>query len=280
MMNKNILILAAVLFCLTLSVNSQKVAYYESKWYPGVVKDNEADLLNLMQYNEKSGILFLVSNDDSRLYITLVATDKAAIQKIMRFGLTTWIDPEAKGKKRYAIEFPVSSAKLPAPAADPGRGDRKEARMAMMAAKNGLMILQGFAEKNESLEIDPRMDENFNGRFEMMEGGKLAVSLILALDRMGLSIAGTAGHPISVAFETGYMDVTGAMPAGGGQPGGGGMHGGGMYGGGMPGGGPPPGAGGQPGAQAGSDTQERPDIGQLASPTRLRIKTVKLAPKP
>ncbi|MBP6872036.1 MAG: hypothetical protein KBC43_08515 [Bacteroidales bacterium] len=275
-MKKNILILAAVLFCLALSVNAQKVAYYESKWYPGVVKDNEADLLNLMQYNEKSGMLFLVSNDDSRLYITLVATDKAAIQKIMRFGLTTWIDPEAKGKKRYAIEFPVSSVKLPAPAADPGRGDRKEARMAMMAAKNGLMILQGFAEKNESLEIDPRMDENFNGRFEMMEGGKLSVSLILALDRMGLSIAGAADHPVSIAFETGYMDVTGAMPAGGGQPGGGGMHGGGMYGGGMPGGGPPPGAGGQ----AGSDTQDRPDIGQLASPTRLRIKTVKLAPKP
>ncbi|HPI85973.1 MAG TPA: hypothetical protein PLR01_06335, partial [Bacteroidales bacterium] len=219
-MKKNILILAAVLFCLALSVNAQKVAYYESKWYPGVVKDNEADLLNLMQYNEKSGMLFLVSNDDSRLYITLVATDKAAIQKIMRFGLTTWIDPEAKGKKRYAIEFPVSSVKLPAPAADPGRGDRKEARMAMMAAKNGLMILQGFAEKNESLEIDPRMDENFNGRFEMMEGGKLSVSLILPLDRMGLSIAGAAGHPVSVAFETGYMDVTGAMPAGGGRPGG------------------------------------------------------------
>jgi len=88
-------------------------------------------------------------------------------------------------------------------------------------------------------------------------------------------------NPFSIGFETGYMDVTGqGMPSGSGQPSGGG-HGGGMYGGGgMPGGGPPA-SGGAPGSMGGSaDQQERPDIGQLASPSKLWIKQVTLASKP
>jgi hypothetical protein len=285
--NKTISLVAWIVITAFSTVQAQKVATYTSKWYPGVVRENEGDLMNLMQYNEKSQFLFLISNDESSLYVNLMVSDKAAVQKIMRYGLTTWINPEAKQKKKLGIEFPVSSEKQAVPAFDRGKtGDRKEARMAMMAAKNELMILTGFGEKGEIKELDPRNNESFQGRVEMIEGGNLQINLVLSLDKLNLDMSGVSGKVFSLGFETGYMDVTGqGVSSGGGQQGGG-MYGGGMQGGGSPpgggmqGGGPPPGGGAQGGVSGSQDQQERPDIGKLASPSRLWIKQVILSKQP
>jgi hypothetical protein len=288
-MKKNITISIVAWIVITAfsSAQAQKIATYASKWYPGVVRENEGDLMNLMQFNEKSQFLFLISNDESSLYVNLIVSDKAAVQKIMRYGLTTWINPEAKPKKKLGIEFPVSSEKQAVPAFDRGKsGDRKEARMAMLAAKNELMILTGFGGKGEIKELDPRSNESFQGRIEMMEGGNLQISLIMSLDKLNLDMSGASEKIFSLGFETGYMDVTGQGMSTGGSTQGGGMSGGGMHGGGgMQGGGPPPGGGAQGGGSQGGvsgsqDQQERPDIGKLASPSRLWIKQVILSKQP
>lgn len=286
-MIKNISIWSAMLLILPAftTVNAQKVPSYSAKWYPGIVKENEEDLTNLMQYNEKSKFLYLLSNDESNLYINLQVTDKNDLQKIMRYGLTTWINPEGKHKKTFGIEFPASSDKLPAPAFDRknGGGDRKDMRMAMMNAKNGLMILKGFGNKGEEINIDPRSDEYFHGRIDMLEGGKVQVNLVIPLNKLGLSMEKASKEPFGLGFETGYMDVTGqgmASSGGSGMHGGGGMYGGGGPGGGMPGGGGPPPGSGTSGTMGESNQQyEQPDIGKLASPTRLWIKGVLLSPK-
>lgn len=265
------------------TVWAQKVPSYSSKWYPGIVKENEEDLTNLMQYNEKSKLLYLLSNDETNLYINLQVTDKNDLQKIMRYGLTTWINPEGKHKKTFGIEFPASSDKLPVPPFDRknGGGDRKDMRMAMMNARNGLMILKGFGNKGEETSIDPRSDEYFHGRIDMLEGGKMQVSLVISLNKLGLNLEKSSKAPFGLGFETGYMDVTGqGMTSSGGS----GMHGGGgMYGGGMPGGGGPPPGGGAPGGGAAggmgenNQSQDKPDIGKLSSPTRLWIKEILLS---
>jgi hypothetical protein len=117
----------------------------------------------------------------------------------------------------------------------------------------------------------------------MMQGGKLHVSLSLPLIKLGRS-NGAINLPFSAGFETGYLDLNReGMTAGAGQgPGGGGeMHGGGM-------GGPPSGGGGPPSGGTGTGSQasgaakqsQQPDIGELASPSKLWISQVKLAEKP
>ena len=241
-------------------------------------------MMNRMQFHEKSQFLFMLSNDEKDLYIDLIMVDKAAIQKIMHFGLTTWLNPEAKQKKVMGIRFPVAPEGSGEPSFKREKGgDRKEMMMAMMAMKNQEMVLTGFGAKGEEITIDPRVDPAFDGNVEMLEGGMLKVSLVLPLEKLGRSGENT-GNPFSVGFETGYLDVTGqAMPSGGGMAGGGGgMHGGGMPGGGggMPGGGPP--QGGVSGdMQTGSgDQQKQPEISELASPSKMWIKQVTLAKMP
>ena len=87
----------------------RKYATYSSKWHPGLETGNEESLVNQMQFNEKSQFLFLVSNDEKNLYVDLMVADRAAVQKIMKYGLTTWFNSDAKTKKAMGIEFPVTS---------------------------------------------------------------------------------------------------------------------------------------------------------------------------
>jgi len=283
-MKKSIIssILTFVTILLAISgIHAQKIGVYNSKWHSGISADDIESLINRMQFEEKSQFLFLISNDEKNLYVDLMVADKAAVQKIMRFGLTTWFNPEAKHKKALGIQFPLTAEGESEPAfmKDKG-GDRKEMRMAMMASKNAEMVLVGFGAKGEQKVIDPRIDTTFHGKVEMMEGGKLWVSLVFPLEKLGRNNLETLKNPFSVGFETGYLDLTRqGTPAGGGSGSGGGeSHGGGMHGGGMPGGGPP--AGGGTGGPTGGASQQQPDISQLASPSKLWINQVTLAEKP
>ena len=131
------------------------------------------------------------------------------------------------------------------------------------------------------MRIDPTLDTAFDGDIKLNEvDGSIMVRLVVPLEKKGRGQPITFNQPISLGFETGYLDVTGqGMPSGGGMQEGGGMHGGGRYGGGMPGGGPPSGM--APGdAQASGGQQKQPDINQLSSPTKMWIKEVRLTLKP
>jgi hypothetical protein len=254
---------------------AQKLASYSCKWQPGLQNNKEEDLINQMQLEEKSQFLFLISNDGKKLYLDLMVADKATIQKIMQYGLTTWFNPEGKHKKELGVAFPVTSEGKSEPdfMRDKNGGDRKEMRMAMMASKNREMELIGFSAKGEIRVVNPGSDPDFQGKVEMMEGGKLHIRVVLLLEKVRVN---NVDMPFSLGFETGYMDVTSqGAPAGGGQQQGGGEgHGGGMH----SGGGPP---GGGQGSMGGSPEQQgRPDISKLASPSKLWIKQVTLSKQP
>lgn len=272
---------AALLLALTAiaspALEAQKLNTYQSKWNPDLAKDGEEALINQMQLDEKSQFLFMVSNNDTNLFIDLVVADQAAMQKIMRYGLTTWFNPEAKTKKGLGIEFPVTTEGQAQPDFMRDKNaDRKEMRKAMMAAKNQEMTLIGFDVKGGRRVINPIKDPDFHGNVEMLEGGRLKVSISVPLAKLERSDASNFAEPLSIGFETGYMDVTGqGTPSGSTQQQGGGGHSGGMYGGGMPGGGPPSGS-----MSGGSEQQERPDISKLASPSKLWIKEVTLSLHP
>ncbi len=276
--HKSILSVAMFLLLIT-GAGAQKIGSYACLWHPGLADQDEESLVNMMQFNEKSKFLFLISNDDKNLYVNLMVADRASIQKIMRFGLTTWFNPEGKHKKEMGIQFPVTMEGKDEQnfKRDKSGGDHKEMRAVMMASKNKEMMLIGFGQKDEQKLIDPSSDTSFYGKVEMVQNGTLSVSLVVPLSKIEQN-AGAAKSPLSVGFETGYLDLTGQMPQGGGQQGGGDSHGGGGYGGGMPGGGPP--SGGGQAAGGGGNQQKQPDISDLASPSKLWISEVTLAVKP
>ncbi len=275
-----ILTLVTVLIIIP-GVHAQKKGVYESKWHSGISAEDEESLVNRMQYDEKSKFLFLISNDEKSLYINYILADKAVIQKIMRFGLTTWLNPEGKHKKAMGIKFPVTSDGNDDQPMMRGKGsDRKEMQTAMMANKNKVMILTGFGGDEKEKLIDPQHDPGFFGKVEMLEGEKLHISLALPLENIGRDKIEAAKNPFSVGFETGYLDVTGQgiLQEADNRPGAVGCMEGAEE---MPGGGPPAGGPqGSPGGTTDQQPQQQPDIGELARPSKMWISQVTLSEKP
>jgi hypothetical protein len=274
-------LVASSLLFLSVNVSGQKISSCESLWHQGPAMIDDEAQINRMHYDDKSKFMFMITNNEEQLFIDLVLSDQAAIQKIMRFGLTTWLNRDGKTKKGTGIVFPRSPEETGEPVFRKEKGgDRKAMMMAMMENKNKEMELKGFYGKGVSTVIDLRKDTLYSGRVEMKEGGKLHISIVMPLAMLGRGEKASDFSAISIGFETGYMDVTGqGGGSGGSMQGSGGMHGSGMPGGGMPGGGPPPG-GNPSGDKPSEGAQQQPDIAKLASPSKLWIKEMKLAENP
>jgi len=59
------------------------------------------------EYDEKSKLGFAISNDKDNLYITVETGDLATQLKILRNGLTVWIDKTGERNQLTAINYPI-----------------------------------------------------------------------------------------------------------------------------------------------------------------------------
>ena len=62
------------------------------------------------QYDENAQIGYAVSNDKANLYITVETGDPATQLKIIKQGLTVWIDRKGEKNELTAINFPIPAA--------------------------------------------------------------------------------------------------------------------------------------------------------------------------
>jgi hypothetical protein len=258
----------------TVSV-AQKVDVYNCQLQQGQSPKDGEEFINRMFFDDKSKMLFYISNDDKDLFITLMVSDRAALQKLMRYGLTTWFNPEGKHKKSLGIEFPVAGGGPAGPpqGGKPGSGDRKEMMNKMLAGKNSEMVLIGFSGKGSRDTVRVADVQWMKAGMEMMQGEKMMISLVVPISKIEPG-SGT-DHLLSMGFETGYLDLN---KTGMGQSAGSGMpaessHGGSMYGGG------PPSGGGAPSGNtsSGQAQQGQVSISELAKPNKLWINQVRLA---
>jgi hypothetical protein len=254
---------------------AQKGDVYDARLQQGQSPKDGEEFINKMTYDDKSKMLYYIANDDQDLYITLIVSDRAVLQKIMRYGMTTWFNPEGKHKKSLGIEFPVAGGGFSGPpqGGKPGMGDRKEMMNKMMAGKNSELVLIGFSGKGARDTVRLADVAWLNAGMEMMQGEKILITLVVPISK--IEPASGTDHLLSMGFETGYMDLN---KTGVGQSGGGGMaaeSGHSMYG-----GGPPPGGGATSGSasqgQGGQSQQGQVSISELSKPNKLWIGQVRL----
>ena len=104
-----LLIVAGTIF----SCNSSKHA--KSKRLPGVWQEQPITIDGsnkewpspYPEYDDKAQLGYAVSNDKENLYITVETGDPATQLKILREGLTVWIDKTGNKEEVTAINFPI-----------------------------------------------------------------------------------------------------------------------------------------------------------------------------
>ncbi|MBN2638496.1 MAG: hypothetical protein JXR65_05355 [Bacteroidales bacterium] len=62
-------------------------------------------------FDEKEDVYYLISNDNNNLYVQMKLNNKSTVRKIIAFGFTVWIDPDAKGKNVLGIIYPEGGFK-------------------------------------------------------------------------------------------------------------------------------------------------------------------------
>ncbi len=63
-----------------------------------------------LKYFEKEKFAVGVSEDNENVYICLATADRSNIMKVVRFGLTVWIEPGNEKGEAIGIQYPIKSA--------------------------------------------------------------------------------------------------------------------------------------------------------------------------
>lgn len=222
---------------------------------------------------QKIGVGF--QNDADNLYIFLKTGDRATMGKVMRGGLTIWLDSKGKKNKVFGIHYPLGFQ---------GSGHFMRSEWSSTDTSNERR--PRFTARMDTLEIlGPSKDERHRISRENEFG--LMAAFSDSMDRMTYeltiplkatiespyAIATKPGDVIGIGFETAKIDMPkmssppdsgGRMPGGGGhEPGGGG-------------GGFPGGRGGHQGGRSGMFHGERGET--MSGPLKLWTKVILVSP--
>lgn len=89
-----------------------KMPVYKSTWLQltSPEKENNKNWYEGMCYDSESGIIYGLSNNQENLYIKMKFANSILQQKVMRTGLTVWIDTLGRKNKQLGLTFPVRSS--------------------------------------------------------------------------------------------------------------------------------------------------------------------------
>ncbi|WP_201978190.1 hypothetical protein [Hymenobacter rubidus] len=213
---------------------------------PPTIDGQAADWTDSLRYDPGSKLQYQVLNDGRMVYVRLKAADPATQAKIVRLGLTVWLDTTGRNQHQFGVHYPLGNLQAGRGAGGEGnspRPDNPDASGTDRQASRRARLTQALADMREMELL------NYKGSKEptltdaqSQLGVKAAIGLNEQEDLIyELAVPMRLLYRKLPALATGQSAVVGVSVAGGkftmpSQGGGGGMQGGGMGGGGMRGG--------------------------------------------
>lgn len=240
---------------------------------PPVIDGLATEWTDSLHYDPTSKLQYQVLNDGRMVYVRIKAADPVAQAKIVRLGLTVWIDTTGRNQHQFGVRFPLGSQNNGRGATEeagprdnpeasvPDRQAARRARMAQAVADMREMELLNYKGNKEPTLTDPQsqlgvkaaltIDAQEDLIYELAVPLRLLFHKLPALATGQKAVVGVtlAGGTFKMPSQSGSGNSgTGGMGGMGGMQGGG-MGRGGMRGGGMGRGGYGGGGGGYAGPQ-------------------------------
>lgn len=155
---------------------------YKSTWRQPTndEKGISEDCLEGMRYDSESGIMYSLSNDQENLYVKIKFANNILQQKVVKTGLTFWIDTTGKKKKQLGLVFPIESSSNPLPRAQKSRmGNYNSGEIAKRQIDTAMFNAK-FRDGTQSMQLLNYFGE---GRADMMDNkNKEGINAILSID--------------------------------------------------------------------------------------------------
>lgn len=243
-----ILTIESIVFVITMSCSPKVVDVNKNQWQDkGAIADGNPSEWQALRYtNKNTRLTYDLSNDDQNLYICIQASDETTQLKILKAGMSVWIDTTGGKHEHVGILFPFIDKNSALPEMGPPSGSDRSARIKKLKdeflsnTNNQRVSMVHFKNSLDNLTITNSKDIKINwNSYDIMVYE--AIIPLKAFFKERLSKADTTrvfGFSVKInALQK--PQLSGGMPAGG-------MPGGGMGpppGGRMPSGGVPSGGG-------------------------------------
>lgn len=201
---------------------------------------------NNISFDADSKVAYEITNDDTNMYVLIITTDHTSQTKILRAGMSVFIDPAGKKSETVAVHFPIGSGDAQGMGEGPGAvteqqgqpGDKPDLQqMRAKALINANQYnLSGFSKGNGGYGINQENAAGVSVKINIDSTGEMVYEAVIPMQSlMQRAFTVRPGTLISVGFKINALPKPTMSGGGSGYGGGGGMRGagGGMRGGGM-----------------------------------------------
>jgi len=192
---------------ISISVNAQKGDFFYSSWH-----QEERSELNIpsdgYSYFKKGNLYYFLSNDKENIYLGIKVEDAGVQTRILKEGLTVWVDMDGKSARKMGIRFPIGSQNP----AGRNRSDRLESKLnadgslvTPLSLANTIELI-GFINE-EARRFPAENAENFSGSVKYDNDGVLHYKLIMPIAKLPVrnSKDGNGAMPFALGIQYGIV---------------------------------------------------------------------------
>jgi hypothetical protein len=209
---KSLLSLFLILTCINL--NAQRGNLLMSRWHLND-KSAQADF----QLLKKAGLYYFISNDNDNIYIRLRFADPKIQDKILKDGLTIWINMDDNQATRMGVRYPMGSLNQEINKKHDS-GEKKEAVDDSDISLANTIELIGFISEQER-HFPAENPDNFTGSVKYDENGVLLYRMVMPIAKLPVrnSRDGNGAMPFSLGFQYGFIPSSSSIHSSGGHKG-------------------------------------------------------------
>jgi hypothetical protein len=195
-------IIFPVLILLCLNASGQKDKSYQSSWHK-----EGADELSIPSdsytYFEKGKLFYFLSNDESKIILDIKIEDEGIQNRILKEGMTIWINMDGKQKKDMGVRFPIGSQYQAG-----GKGNHttlnEDGTVITPLSMANTIELVGFSGENSG-RLPSENYDSFNGFVNYDKKGILHYRMNLPFEKIPLrnSKEGGGAMPFNLGIEYG-----------------------------------------------------------------------------
>lgn len=160
----------------------------------------------------KAKLYCLISNDNDNIYIDIRADDQVVQNRILREGLTIWINMDGREVKTLGIRFPIGSQNQPVRKNSDLRGNRPnqdESNNTPLSLANTIELIGFINEQERRFPSDN--NDNFRGSVRYDANGAFFYRMVMPIAKLPVrnSRGGTGAMPFTLGIEYGSVPLTG-----------------------------------------------------------------------
>ncbi len=205
---KQIISFLFLVLCLDLAGQNSKL--YLSRWN----EEGKPDIITKQAewtYHKKGRLYYFISNDDSKIFVSLKVQDPAVELRILREGMKLWINMDNKPEKNLGVLFPVGvqTQSSGSKKSDQQESGAPEVSIVTAVSKATTIELIGF--KGEERRLKAENPDSFTGSVSIDNQGFLLYNMVLPIEKLPVrnSKDGNGAMPFTLGAEYGIVQVKG-----------------------------------------------------------------------